>query len=59
MTVGRALSMVGGLSDKGSLPRSYIRRMDEATKTYKKVKGLKLETLILPNDELVIEKKFF
>ncbi len=54
MTIGRALDLVGGRTDKASLSRSYIRRMNPATKKFEKVDIKGLETPVEPDDTIVI-----
>lgn len=57
-TLGDALAAAGGMTDKGSLGRSFIRRKN-AQGEFKEIANLKLETPILPKDEIVIRKKLF
>jgi protein involved in polysaccharide export with SLBB domain len=62
MTVGRAISLSNGMTAKGKLGHIMRPEKDPATGRvikYKKIKGLKLETPILPDDELVISRKWF
>lgn len=58
ITVGEAIAMAGGMTEKASLGRSYIQRKN-AKGRFDKIGGLKLETFLMPKDELVIQKKLF
>jgi len=61
MTVNKALSLAGGQTPKFSLGRSRIERpvkdKDGRVIKYDKIKGLKPETLIQPDDVLVAGRK--
>ncbi len=61
MTVGRAISLSNGMTAKGKLGHIMRPEKDASGRVlkYKKIKGLKLETPILPDDELVISRKWF
>lgn len=61
MTVGRALGLSNGMTAKGKLGHIMRPRKDDSGKVikYEKIKGLKLETPIQPDDELVISRKWF
>jgi protein involved in polysaccharide export with SLBB domain len=61
MTVGRAVSMSNGMTNKGKYGHIErpIKGPDGKIKEYKKIKGLKPETEILPEDTLHIARKWF
>ncbi len=60
MTVGVALDQAGGMTDRASLDRSYIRRWDPVAKKYIKVDiNGQLEMPLKPDDSVHIESKFF
>lgn len=61
MTVGKALSMANGMTSKGKLGHIErpIKSPDGKTLKFEKIKKLKPETEILPEDTLVINRKWF
>jgi protein involved in polysaccharide export with SLBB domain len=61
MTVGKAVSMSNGMTSKGKYGHIErpIKGPDGKIKEYKKIKGLKPETEILPEDTLHIARKWF
>lgn len=58
MSLGDAIAMAGGLTDKASLRRSYIQRKN-AKGAFDQIGGLKLETLIQPRDNILIRRSLF
>ena len=58
MTVGRAIELAGGMTEKGSLGRSHISRK-KADGSFEKIAGLKVETQILAGDTLVIGRRLY
>lgn len=58
MTVGEAIAMAGGPSEKWSLRRSHIQRKN-AKNTFDRIGRLKPETPLLPRDVLVIGRSLF
>jgi polysaccharide export outer membrane protein len=58
LTVGDAIAMASGMTDKGSLERSYIQRKNDKG-TYERIGKLTLETKFLPKDTLVIARSLF
>lgn len=61
MTVQKAIALSGGMTTKGKLGHILRPEKDADGKVlrYNKVKGLKLETPILPDDDLKIDRKWF
>ncbi len=61
MTVLKAIGLAGGMNPKGKLGHILRAKKDAEGKIikYDKVKNLKPETLIYPDDTLVIAKKWF
>lgn len=61
MTVGKAVSMSNGMTSKGKYGHIErpIKGPDGKVKEYKKIKDLKPETEILPEDTLHIARKWF
>jgi protein involved in polysaccharide export with SLBB domain len=61
MTVGKAVSMSNGMTTKGKFGHIErpIKGPDGKVKEYKKIKDLKPETEILPEDTLHIARKWF
>ncbi len=60
LTVGRAVANAGGMTTKGKyghINRPY--KEADGTIKYKKIKDLKPETLVLPDDEIHIARKWF
>jgi beta-lactamase regulating signal transducer with metallopeptidase domain/protein involved in polysaccharide export with SLBB domain len=58
ITVGDAINMAGGMTDKSGLSRSHIQRKNDKG-TFDNIRGLRLETPILPKDVVVIGRKLF
>ena len=54
-----AIADAGGLTDKGAIGRSVIKRMDPVKKKIIEVKKLKEETPVLPKDIIIINKRLF
>lgn len=61
MTVSRAIGLANGMTAKGKLGHIMrpVKDADGKVLKYEKIKGLKLETPILPDDELFIARKWF
>ena len=61
MTVHKAVSLAGGVTARGKL--GYIRRPVKNERgvilSYAKIKALKLDTEILPDDQLIIEARWW
>jgi polysaccharide export outer membrane protein len=58
MTLYEAISMAGGVTERGSLGRSYIMRKNAKGELVRQ-KDLKNETRIQPRDTIQIERKLF
>lgn len=58
MTVGDAIAMAGGLTDKASLRRSAIQRKN-VKGTFDQIGDLKLDTPIQPRDNILIRRSLF
>lgn len=58
MTVGRAIDLAGGMTEKGSLGRSYIQRKKDDN-SISKISGLKVDTQILAGDILVVGRQLY
>lgn len=61
MTVTKAIALAGGMTPKGKLGHIErpVKDADGKVLKYKKIKGLKPETEILPDDLLIINTKWF
>lgn len=61
MTVQKAIALSGGMTTKGKLGHIVrpIKDAEGKVLKYDKIKGLKLETPILPDDDLKIDRKWF
>lgn len=61
MTVSRAIGLANGMTAKGKLGHIMrpVKDADGKVLKYEKIKGLKLETPVLPDDELFIARKWF